>query len=124
MATYSKVSLQPTVATSNQGVPIKVAATTSTGTTIHTTGTSASIIDEVWLYAYNSSTGPIALTIQYGGTTAVDNDIKITIPSLSGLTLVVPGLILTGTGSVSNTVYAYAATANVITISGYVNRIS
>jgi len=31
---------------------------------------------------------------------------------------------LTGTGAAANTVYAFAATASVITISGYVNRIS
>ena len=120
MATYSKVALSG----STQGKGIKVAATTSTGTTIHATGTSASIIDEVWLYAYNSSTGPVSLTIQFGGTTAVDNDIKIDIPPTSGLTLVVPGLILTGTGAAANTVYAYAGTTNVVTLSGYVNRIA
>ena len=56
-------------------------------------------IDEVWLYAYNSSTGPVTLTVQYGGTTSPDNDIKIDVPATSGLTLVVPGLILTGTGA-------------------------
>lgn len=120
MATFTKVALSG----STQGKAIKVAATASTGTTIHATGTSSSIIDEVWLYAYNSSTGPITLTIQYGGTTAVDNDIKIDVPPTSGLTLIVPGLILTGTGAAANTVYAYAGTTNVITISGYVNRIS
>jgi len=120
MATFTKILLSG----STQGKPIKVSATSSTGTTIHATGTSASTIDEVWLYAYNSSTGPVSLTIQYGGTTAVDNDIKIDIPPTSGLTLVVPGLILTGTGAAANTVYAYAGTTNVITISGYVNRIS
>jgi hypothetical protein len=120
MATFTKVLLSG----STEGKPIKVAQTASTGTTIHATGTSSSIIDEIWLYAYNSSTGPILLTIQFGGTTAVDNDIKIDIPPTSGLTLVVPGLILTGTGSAANTVYAYAGTADVITVSGYVNRIS
>lgn len=120
MATFTKTLLSG----STQGKGIKVAATASTGTTIHATGTSSSVIDEVWLYAYNSSTGPITLTIQYGGTTAVDNDIKIDLPATSGLTLVVPGLILTGTGAAANTVYAYAGTANVVTISGYVNRIS
>lgn len=120
MATFTKVALSG----STQGKAIKVSATASTGTTIHATGTSSSIIDEVWLYAYNSSTGPITLTIQYGGTTAVDNDIKIDVPPTSGLTLIVPGLILTGTGAAANTVYAYAGTTNVITISGYVNRIS
>lgn len=120
MPTFTKTLLSG----STQGKAIKVAQTASTGTTIHATGTSSSIIDEVWLYAYNSSTGPVTLTIQYGGTTAVDNDIKIDIPATSGLTLVVPGLILTGTGAAANTVYAYAGTANVITINGYVNRIS
>jgi hypothetical protein len=120
MATFSKVLLSG----STQGKAIKVAATASTGTTIHATGTSSSIIDEVWLYAYNSSAGAVTLTIQFGGTTSVDNDIKLSIPATSGLTLVVPGLTLTGTGSAANTVYAYAGTTNVITISGYVNRIS
>lgn len=120
MATFSKQLLSG----STQGKAIKVAATASTGTTIHATGTSSSIIDEVWLYAYNSSASAVTLTIQYGGTTSVDNDIKLSIPATSGLTLVVPGLILTGTGSAANTVYAYAGTTNVITISGYVNRIS
>lgn len=120
MATYSKVLLSG----STQGKGIKVVATASTGTTIHATGTSSTTEDEVWLYAYNSDTAARLLTIQFGGTTSPDNDIKVTIPSQSGLTLVVPGLVLTGTGAAANTVYAYAATANVITISGYVNRIS
>lgn len=120
MATFTKVALSG----STQGKGIKVVATASTGTTIHATGTSSTIIDEVWLYAYNSSTGPVSLTVEFGGTTAPDNNIKIDIPPTSGLTLVVPGLILTGTGAAANTVTAFAGTANVVTLSGYVNRIS
>lgn len=120
MALFSKQLLSG----SSQGRAIKVVATASTGTTIHATGTSSTIIDEVWLYAYNSATGNVLLTIQYGGTTAVDHDIKIIVPSQSGLTLIVPGLILTGTGAAANTVFAYADTTNVITISGFVNRIT
>lgn len=120
MATFTKTLLSG----STQGKAIKVAATASTGTTIHATGTSSSVIDEVWLYAYNSSTGPVTLTVEYGGTTAPDQNIKIDVPPTSGLTLVVPGLILTGTGAAANTITAFAGTTNVITISGYVNRIS
>jgi len=120
MATFTKVALSG----STQGKAIKVAATASTGTTIHATGTSSTIIDEIWLYAYNSSSSLVTLTIQYGGTTAVDDDIRLDLPPTSGLTLVVPGLILTGTGAAANTVRAYAGTSNVVTISGYVNRIS
>jgi hypothetical protein len=122
MATFSKVLLSG----STQGKAIKVSATTSgsAGTTLHATGTSATILDEVWLYAYNSSASSVALTIQWGGTAVIDNEIKLLIPATSGLTLVVPGLILAGTGSAANTVAAYAATTNVITVSGYVNRIA
>jgi len=120
MATYSKQRLSA----ATTGVPIKVGATSSTGTTIHTTGTSATVQDEIWLYAYNSHTSAVLLTIQYGGTATPDNDIKISIPSQAGLTLVIPGLILTGDGTNGLVVCAYAATTNVITISGYVNRIA
>ena len=122
MATFTKTLLSG----STQGKAIKIAATASgsLGTTIHATGTSATIIDEVWLYAYNSSASGVVLTVQWGGITAVDNEIKLSIPATSGLTLAVAGLILTGTGSAANTIAAYAGTTNVITISGYVNRIA
>jgi energy-converting hydrogenase Eha subunit G len=125
MASFTKLLLSG----STQGKAIKIAATTSgsAGTTIHATGTGSTAIDEVWLYAYNSASTATALTIQWGGVTAVDNEIKITIPPTTGLTLVVPGLILTGSGGGSptaSTIAAYAGTTNVITVSGYVNRIS
>jgi hypothetical protein len=120
MPTFTKTLLSG----STQGKPIKIAATASTGTTVHSTGTSSTIIDEVWLYAYNSSTGPVSLTIQCGGTATPDDDIKIDVPPTSGLTLVVPGLILTGSGAAPAIVRAFAGTTNVVTVSGYVNRIS
>ena len=122
MATFTKVLLSG----SSQGKAIKIAATTSgsNGTTLHATGTSSSVIDELWLYAYNSTSAAVGLTIQWGGITAVDNEYKLSIPATSGLTLVVPGLILTGDGTTATTTRAYAGTTNVITISGYVNRIS
>lgn len=120
MATYTKVLLS----SSSTGAPTTVVATSSTGTTIHATGTSSTIIDEVWLYATNTSASTVSLTVQYGGTGAVQNAIILSIPAKSGLTLVVPGLVLTGTGSAATSIYAYAGTASVITISGYVNRIA
>lgn len=120
MATFTKTLLSG----STQGRGIKVAATASSGTTVHATGTSASNIDEVWLYAYNSDSTNRELTIQYGATSTPDDDITVTIPTKAGLILVVPGLILTGTGSAANTIRAYSEVANVITIHGYVNRIA
>lgn len=120
MATYSKIVLSG----STNGAPVKVAATASSGTLIHSTGTSSSVIDEVWLYATNTSVTSVMLTIQYAGTTSPDNDLEITIPGQSGLILVVPGLPLTGTGSAATSVRAFAGTANVVTIYGYVNRVA
>lgn len=116
MATFSK---QPISGASN-GLPVKVVATASSGTTIHTAVSGTSSWDEIWLFAYNSSASAVVLTLQWGGTTSPDQDIKITIPSQAGLFTVAGGLLLQN-GLI---VRAYAGTANVITIHGFVNRIA
>ncbi len=105
---------------STHGRGIKVAATASTGTTIHTATSSTSDCDVVTLYAYNSSASAVNLTIQWGGTSTPDDDIKLSIPATSGLTLVVPDMVLRN----SLVVAAYAGTTNVITIQGFVNRVA
>ena len=117
MATYTKEKLSA----STNGRGIKISATASAGTTVHQTGSANK--DEVWLYAYNSDTVARLLTIEWGGVTAPNDNQKITIPSQSGLTLVVPGLTLYPSGT-ALTVAAFAATTNVIVITGFVNRIS
>lgn len=107
---------------STDGMPIKVVATATAGTTIHqaVAGTTTGTFDEVWLFAFNSHTAAVTLTIEYGGATAPDQNITCTLASQSGLQLVVPGLIL------QNGLYvkAFASSANVVTISGYVNAIT
>jgi len=120
MATFAKVILSG----STQGKPIKVAATATPGTAVHTTGISATAIDEVWLWAFNSDTADRTLTIEFGGATAPDQNIVLTVPFKTGLVLVVPGLILLGDGASGATVKAFASVANVVTVSGFVNRIS
>jgi hypothetical protein len=123
MATYSKVLLS----SSSTGAPTTVTSTTSTGTTIHTTGTSSSVIDEVWLYANNTSTSPVLLTVQFGGTGSVQHAKPITLAPQSGDVLIVAGLPLKGDGTTGSSVYAFAPQilgVSVITISGYINRIS
>jgi hypothetical protein len=117
MPTYSKVKLSA----STSGRPIKVAATGSAGTTIHSTLGSAST-DEIYLYANNTDTATRTLTIQWGGTTSPDDSIVVGILPQAGIFLVVPGLIVVDTGS-AVTVRAFASTANTINITGYVNRI-
>ena len=105
---------------STNGRGIKVAATASSGDTIHTAQSGTSTCDVVTIYAYNSSGSAVNLTLQWGGTTSVDDDIKLSIPATSGLTLVVPDLVLRN----SLVVKAYARTTNVVTIHGFVNRVT
>lgn len=122
MATYSKVLLSG----STRGKPIKVAATATVGTPIHVTGISATIIDELTLFAFNSDTVDRTLTIEFGGVTDPDDLIvkAIIIPARAGRLIVVDAQPLVGTGAAVSTVGAFASAANVITISGHVNRIT
>ena len=114
MATFSKVVLSG----STNGAPIKVVATATAGTTVHTAH--ATSIDEVHLWAFNSDTQSRTLTVEFGGATAPDQNVVLDIPARAGLVYVIPGLVLTN----SLTVKAFASTTNVVTVSGYVNRIT
>lgn len=107
---------------STDGKAIKIAATSTAGTAIHTavSGTTAGTYDEIWLWAFNSHAADVVLTVEFGGADAPDHNIVVTIPYESGLVPVVPGLILQNEA----TVKAFADTTNVITISGFVNAIT
>lgn len=120
MATFSKTILSG----STDGKAILVAATASAGTLLHTGSSTASVLDEVWLYAQNTSTSNVKLTVEWGGVTAPNDLIEVTIPAESGLVLVAPGLLIKGNASAALVVRAFAATTNVLTIHGYVNRIA
>ena len=119
MATSTKQVLSG----STDGKQIIVAQTATPGTTLHTGSTTATTIDEIWLYAVNSSTSNVKLTIEWGGVTSPNDHIEFTVPAEAGLYLIVPGLIIKGNATALVT-RAFAATANVINISGYVNRIT
>jgi hypothetical protein len=108
---------------STDGKGIKVAATATAGTTIHTGSSTAADLHEVWLWAVNSSTSAVKLTVEWGETTAPDGNIEVTIPPESGLYQVVPGLIIKGNAS-PLVVRAFAGTTNVIMIHGFVNTIT
>ena len=122
MATLSKLALQP-AGTTGTGLAIKVAETATAGTAIHTASSTATTVDEIWLYAVNTSASAVKLTIEWGETTAPDGNIELTVAAESGLVLVAPGLLLQGNAS-AKVVRAFAATANVIVLHGYVNRIT
>ena len=117
MATFTKTLLSG----STNGKAIKVVATATAGTTIHTAVSGTASLDEVWLNAHNSSAATVKLTLEWGEATAPDGNIEINIGAEgTGLVLVSPGILLQN----SLVVKAFAATANVVTLTGYVNRIS
>jgi hypothetical protein len=105
---------------STNGRMIKIAATATAGTVIHTAPSGTTTVDEVWLWAVNSDTTARKLTIEYGGVASPDDLIELTVPAESGLMLVVPGLLIQN----SLLVRAFCATANVVMLGGYVNRIT
>lgn len=116
MATYSKVKLSGTT----DGKGVKVAATSiASGTTIHT-AQSGSALDLITLFVSNPNAVDYVLTIGWGGTTSVDNEIIQTVKGKSGLALVIADLPLTN----SLVVKASADSADKLVIYGYVNRIT
>ena len=102
---------------STNGRNIKVAASATPGTLIHTAH--ATSLDEIWLWAINSDTTDRKLTIEFGGTTDPDDHVEMTVPAESGAMLVISGWLVTG----SVLVRAFGVVANSLLINGYVNRI-
>lgn len=116
MATYSKGILSG----STDGRGIKVVATDPTaGTTIHTAVASATDIDLITIFAYNSDTATRILTLEWGGSSDPDDRIIMSIPNQSGLVLVTAdqplrnNLVLKASGDVASKLVLY----------GYVNQI-
>ena len=70
--------------------------------------------------AFNAHSADVLLTIEFGGATDPDDIIEVTIPYQAGLVPVIPGLILQN----ELVVKAFAGTANVITLIGFVNSIT
>ena len=111
MATFSKQTF-------SEGVSLLVTGTTTSfAKTIHTVP--SNVKDEIWIYGTNNDVSSVNLTIEFGNN-ETKNNIKQSIPATSGLTILIPGLVLTA----SQTVKAFAATTEKITLHGYVNRIS
>ena len=126
MATFSKEYLS----TSALGEPtLSTSTTAGSPTPIHMTGTSATVEDEVWLYCSNSHSADVELVLFFGYTngsvpTAPASTLYQTITTKAGMTLVIPGLVVTGSGSATTSVSAYDVTGSVINVWGYVNRIT
>lgn len=110
MASVSKQYLSG----SSTGKSISVVATATAGTTIHDADNTA--MDEVWLWACNTSASSVDLTIEYGASAA---HIVVTLAPKQGLVPILPGTILN-----TDIIRAYATTTAVVYVVGYVNRIA
>jgi len=120
MAQISSIERIPISGCSN-GRGIKITGTTSEGAnTVHTATSTSGVIDEVWLFCYNSDTSSRTLSLCLGGTTSPDDIVNIVLLPQQGDILVLAGECFNG-GVVLK---AYGSAANVLVIRGYVNRIT
>lgn len=120
MATYTKQFLSESI----NGKAVNITATGASTTLIHTTPISSSSMDEVWLYATNSSAADITFNLLYGGTNFT-NDILFegVVEAYAGNVLICPGLIAKGDGATGFSIYGNSTSVSGINIFGYVNRI-
>lgn len=107
---------------STDGKPVKVAATASTGTTIHTATSGSGDIDLVTLYATNNDAdGEVrTLTLEWGTTTAADGNVVVPIPAKAGWVLVCERIPIMN----SLLITAFADEANDVLINGRVERVA
>ena len=118
MATFSRVLLSG----STDGLPIKVSGTaTGSANTIHTAIAGSTAFDEIYLWVANTSASAATLTLEWGSVTDPDGHIckAVSIPANSPPIPIVAGCVLNN----AKVVKAFAGTANVLNITGYVNRI-
>lgn len=105
---------------STDGKGVKVAATATPGTTVHTAH--ATSLDFVTLWAANNDADSEVrtLTLEWGTTTAADGNIVVPVPAKAGPVIICDRLPLTN----SLLVTAFADEANDILVFGHVVRVS
>jgi hypothetical protein len=125
MATYEKIKLS---GGGNHNRPVSINQSLFTGNwvTIHQTGTSSTILDEVWLWVSNpSSTDTANLLMRCHNSLTGVNVSRFVIPPATSI-LALGGYPISGDGSVAERIQFYdfssADTASVAF--GYVNRIT
>jgi len=121
MATITKQVLSgaPTGNHGNKLTDTSTSSNTDLGYLIHTAVAGTTDMDEIWLWASNTSAADVKVTIEFGGKTSVDDHIVVKVAAES-TELVIPGLILNNGLVVS----AFAGTGNVVSIFGYVNHLN
>ena len=93
---------------------------------IHQTSTSSNILDELWLWVKNSGPDEQPVIISLGDNANIGNQVPCLVPGNS-VVLVVPGIPVCGDGTTQITVSAngpFFMTADMLSVFGYINRIS
>jgi hypothetical protein len=116
MVTYTKTIFSQSTA----GRGIKIGTTGTAGTLIHVPPTGTTDYDEIWIYAVNSDSSSIKMTVEFGGVTSPDDTIEVTIPAENGLILTIPGLVVQNSAPVR----VFAAREDVLLVHGFINRIT
>ncbi len=108
---------------STNGKRIKVTATSSPGTTIHTVTTTVGTVEDIYLDMVNNHTAAVDVHVEFGGTTDPDDVVHYYgVPAKTAMAGAIPlhrGSLI---GAASPPVVkVWASVANVITIGGDVN---
>lgn len=104
------------LSSSTDGRPILIATTTGSGDAVHTVSATSGVIEEVWLWASNTSASTITVDVYWGGTTDPDDKLRYRIDA--GVTsTIVPGISLQN----GLTVKVRASVTNVCTVAGHSN---
>lgn len=123
MATFTKVKLSGAGTTNG---PINAYGGTPGGSvTLHTTDTSSSVLDEIWIYAWSQNGSDMYLDFEINGTTMFSANFNVYANGLNTPQLVIPGFVLSGNGTTGTTIKVVDTQFSGTTfIMGYVNRIS
>ena len=122
MATYEKVKF------SNGGATSSILAIDDPSNpvyTIHSTGTSSTVIDEVWLWITSKNGTTLDFGVQAGSTVYYEEPV----PSGTTGKLILPGVIMSGTGSAATNLDVGWLAISIgsfenVWVYGYVNRIT
>jgi hypothetical protein len=122
-ALWTRIAGVTTIALSGstRGRPIQITGTNSAGAvTLHTATTTSGQLDRLYIDLTNTSDNSVVVTIEFG-TTGTANELHVTVPARETVPAVV-GMVIGG--AATDTIKAYAATANVINAVGRVERLS
>ena len=111
-------------ATTQGAMAINVSQTQSSGTEVHTFQTATNTLEELYLYAANSSTNVVTVNFEMGGLVgaSASNSLQVQIPAKGeGLYTIFEGLPLGS--SLSYAIRCGASTSFAVNLYGYVNRV-